>query len=76
MTEYRDGVQRWDLLGVNLTHFDGHERPIPVLDAVIRWLGESNVAPNKMSLNCVWNSDIEAYEYTATVEWDSYFVVK
>lgn len=75
MVEDKNGVARWDLSGHTLTHFDGNVRPVPVLKAVTKWLKETNVAPCKVSLDMVFNTDTQQYEYTATVEWNSTFVV-
>lgn len=75
MNEDKNGVARWDLHGVTLTHFDGNKRPLPVLKAVNKWLKETNVAPNHIHLNCVFNTESQQYEYVATVEWDSRFVI-
>ena len=75
MNEDKNGVARWDLHGVTLTHFDGNKKPGPVLKAVNKWLKETNVAPNSVRLDHVYNSDSLGWEYVATVEWDSHFVV-
>lgn len=68
-------IPTWELSGVSLQHFGETDRPGPLLTAVREWLEDNNVAPNRIIVEPVYDTDSERYVYTATVEWDSVFSV-